>query len=182
MSERPLLPGEFAVLGLLAVQPMHGYEMARKLVLDGLDAVVPIEQSLLYTYIRNVEGRGLVSWLEDRVGLRPPRKHYHLTDVGQETLDAWLDEPVLRMRETRLDLLLKLYFLERLDPGRREQLVGRQISVCEAYRERLQRAEDRAEGFARLVAGSKRSAAEATLAWLREAAQASAVRAEEART
>ena len=147
---------------------MHGYEMARRLVQDGLDAVVPIEQSLLYTYIRNVEARGLVSWLEDRVGLRPPRKHYHLTEAGQEALEAWLDEPVLRMRETRLDLLLKLYFLEQLDPGRRDQLLRRQITVCEAYRERLQRAEERAEGFARLVAGSKRSAAEATLAWLNE--------------
>ena len=42
MTERSLLPGELAVLGLLAVQPMHGYEMARRLVQDGLDAVVPI--------------------------------------------------------------------------------------------------------------------------------------------
>ena len=27
--DRPLLPGEYAVLGLLALGPRHGYDMAR---------------------------------------------------------------------------------------------------------------------------------------------------------
>jgi len=73
VTERALLPGEYAVLGLLALRPMHGYEMICFLGEQGLDAVCPVEQSTLYTYLRNVESRQFVTWSEDRVGLRPPR-------------------------------------------------------------------------------------------------------------
>lgn len=162
------MPGEFAVLGLLQRQPMHGYEMARYFDRDDLSEVCPIEQSLLYTYLRNVEERALVAWTEVRVGLRPPRKLYELSGEGREMIEAWLDEPVQRLREVRLEFLLKLYFLHSLSVGRERALLGRQIEICEQYRERLMKREAKSVGFARLVAASKRSGAESTLAWLQE--------------
>ena len=156
------------MLGLLLGRPMHGYEMARYFDRDDLSEVCPIEQSMLYTYLRNVEERGLVCWSEVRVGLRPPRKLFELTEAGRATIEAWLDEPVQRLREVRLDFLLKLYFLHGLDRVREKALLGRQIAVCDAYHERLLAHEAEGLGFARLVAASKRSGAESTLRWLRE--------------
>jgi len=167
VSERALLPGEFAVLGLLALRPMHGYEMARYFDRDELTEVCPIEQSLLYTYVRNVEERGLVTFTEERVGLRPPRKTYRLTESGRLLVQMWLRQPVERMREVRLAFLLKLYFLEKLDAGAERDLLRRQIDVCEAYRERCVGRVQQLEGFGRLVAQSKLSAAESSLGWLR---------------
>jgi PadR family transcriptional regulator AphA len=168
MSYRPLLPGEYAVLGLLALRPMHGYEMARILAEDDeLFAVCPVEQSLLYTYLRNVEERGLVSWQEHRVGNRPPRKRYELTSPGSVELAGWLRRPVGRIREVRLDFLLKLYFLHQLDPAAERALLAQQIDVCERYEARLETALPGERGFPRLVALSKLSAATATLGWLR---------------
>lgn len=167
VSARDLLPGEFAVLGLLGLRPMHGYEMARYFDRDDLTEVCPVEQSLLYGYLRNLEDRALVRWDEVRVGARPPRKRYELTSAGAETLAAWLREPVQRMREVRLELLLKLYFLHRSDPEAERTLLVRQIDVCDRYRERLARQVAEREGFDRLVAGSKLSAAESTTRWLR---------------
>src|SRR3954451_21390497 len=137
MSDRSLLPGESAVLGLLALRPMHGYEMARYFDRDDLTEVCPLDQSLLYTYIRNVEERGLVTWTEERVGLRPPRKIYALTPTGQAVLDHWLHQPVDRMREVRLEFLLKVYFLAQLDPAAERALLRQQIEVCEEYHARL---------------------------------------------
>ncbi|MGE0598619.1 MAG: PadR family transcriptional regulator [Dehalococcoidia bacterium] len=168
MSTRELMPGEYAVLGLLQRQPMHGYEMARYFDRDDLSEVCPIEQSLLYTYLRNIEERELVSWTEVRVGLRPPRKLYELTDSGREAIETWLDEPVQRLREIRLEFLLKLYFLHSMDREREQVLLARQIEICEEYHARLLRREAESLGFARLVAASKRSGAESTLNWLRE--------------
>ncbi len=167
MSDRLLLPGEHAVLGLLALRPMHGYEMARILAQeDELFAVCPVEQSLLYTYLRNIEARGLVAWHERRVGNRPPRKLYELTPAGHVELTDWLRRPVGRIREIRLDFLLKLYFLHQLDPAAERALLAEQIDVCEAYEARLERALPAEHGFPRLVALSKLSAAAATLRWL----------------
>jgi DNA-binding PadR family transcriptional regulator len=166
VHERELLTGEYAVLGLLALRPMHGYEMARFFDRDDLAEVCPLEQSLLYTYIRNVEERGFVAWTEERVGLRPPRKIYALTGPGRDRLDAWLHAPVERMRQVRLDFLLKLYFLHHLDPAAERTLLHAQIAVCGAYRDRLELRVHDESGFERLVALSKSTAAEATANWL----------------
>lgn len=166
MTERTLLPGEYAVLALLALRPMHGYEMACFLTEEGLADVLPVELSTLYTYLRNVEGRALVSWTEERIGLRPPRKTFALTLEGRELIDTWLRMPVTRMREVRLELLLKLFFLERLDPPAHRAILADQIRVCEAYLAELGRRET-PNAFSRLVVESKRTAAEATVSWLK---------------
>lgn len=168
MPTRDLLPGEFIVLGLLRLRPMHAYEMARMFESEGLDEVCPVEQSMLYTYVRNIEERGLIAYQETRVGRRPPRKIYELTEGGLAEVNAWLGETVERMREVRLDFLLKLYFLHLLDPESERILLARQVAVCEAYGERLSAKVAASEGFERLVAQSKASAAEATSRWLRE--------------
>ena len=168
MADRPLLPGEYAVLGLLRHHPMHGYEMARYFDRDDLSEVCPIEQIMLYTYLRNIEERELVAWTEVRVGLRPPRKLYELSETGRALVESWLDEPVQRLREVRFEFLLKLYFLHAAAHERERTLLARQIAICEAYRARLAEKEAASLGFARLVAASKRSGADSTLGWLRE--------------
>ena len=171
MADRSLLPGEHATLGLLGLRPMHGYEMARLFAHDDLVSVCPIEQSLLYTYLRNLEDRALVRWDERRVGNRPPRKLYELTAAGREELSRWLTLPVGRIREIRIDFLLKLYFLHQADPAAERDLIAGQIAVCEGYAARLEAALAGKNGFPRLVALSKLSAATATLNWLRSYAQ-----------
>lgn len=166
MSERTLLPGEYAVLAVLKVEPMHGYDIACFLATEGLDAVCPVEQSTLYTYLRNVEARGLVTWTEERVGNRPPRKTYSLSSQGDALVYEWLRRPVERMREVRLEFLLKLFFLDLTDRPAMKTLLSDQIAVCEAYLAHIQ-ATPAGSPFRRLVALSKTSAAEATLGWLK---------------
>ena len=165
---RDLLAGERAVLALLRTRPMYGYEMARDFGSEALREVCPIEQGSLYTYLRNLEGRGLVAWREEREGLRPPRKRFALTREGEAAVDAWLREPVERLREVRFELLVKLYVLREIDPAAELALVRDQLRVCEAYGERArERVAQAGDGFAGLVAQSKLSAAEATIDWLR---------------
>jgi len=162
---RPLLPGEYAVLGLLSLRPMHGYDMARHFATGELAEVCPLEQPSLYTYIRNVEARGLVAWREERVGARPPRKLLDLTPAGHEALESWLRAPVTRLREVRMDFLLKLYFLRQSDLAGEAALLDAQITACEGYLAEIEHREP-ANDFQALVAGSRRSAARATIDWL----------------
>ena len=169
LADRPLLTGEYTVLGLLALGPRHGYDLARVLAAD-LGAVCPVEQSLLYAYLRNLEARGLVEWEEVRTGRRPPRKIYAPSEEGWVTFRAWVHLPVERMREVRQDLLLKIYFLRALDPAAERRLLERQVEVCQRYAAREAAALDALElneDFPRLVAEARLSAANGTLAWLR---------------
>lgn len=168
MAERDLLPGEYAVLGLLRARSMHGYEMARAFEGPGLGEVCPVEQSLLYSYLRNLEGRGLIDWKEQRVGKRPPRKQYRLTRSGTKKAKDWLSAPVPKLRQVRYEFLVKLYVLHELDREAERELVRAQVAVCDEYLQgvaaRLSGAE---ENFERLIAGSKLSAAQSTATWLR---------------
>ena len=166
---RDLLQGEHAVLALLRTRPMYGYEMARYFEGEDLREVCPIEQGSLYTYLRNLEGRALVTWQEEREGPRPPRKRFALTPEGEALVEAWLREPVERLREVRFELLVKLYVLHAVDSVAEVTLVRNQLRVCETYRERArERVAQTGDGFARLVAQSKLSAADATVDWLRD--------------
>jgi PadR family transcriptional regulator AphA len=155
------------VLALLSLRDMHGYDMVSFVADEGLAAVCPVEQSTLYTYLRNVEARGYVDWTEERVGNRPPRKTYALTDAGRAAIDDWLRQPVARMREVRLEFLLKLYFLAEVDRAAHRRLIGEQIAVVEEYLAHLASVPSDT-AFARLVARSKQSAAVATLGWLKQ--------------
>lgn len=167
MKDRALLPGEYALLSVLALEPKHGYELAA-FFREHLVEVCPIEQSLLYAYIRNVEERGYVTHSESRVGARPPRKVYSLTREGRDLVEAWLRAPVGRMRQVRRELLIKLFVLHRQDPRSELNLLKEQILSCEAYLRRLEVPTDERTDFARLVARAKCSAAEGTIRWLRE--------------
>jgi DNA-binding PadR family transcriptional regulator len=166
-ADRPLQPGEYAVLALLAMEPAHGYEVNRRWQESPLAEVLPAEQSVLYGYLRTLDRLGLLDWEERRVGNRPPRKVFALNEAGWERLRPWLRSPVERMREARVDLLLKLYFLDALDPHATGRLVAAQVEVCERYAEAERQRLHEASGFHRLIAQSRLSAAEATLAWLR---------------
>jgi len=169
MEERDLLPGEWAVLAMLRLGPNHGYEIARCLQQDGLADVTWIEHSLLYAYLKTLERRGFITGREMRVGAHPPRRVFELTSPGETAVDAWLRRPVERLREVRLDFMLKLYFLHHLDPAAERNLLRAQIENVEGYVDRVaaRLSATGSHGFERLVLGSKASAASATLGWLR---------------
>jgi DNA-binding PadR family transcriptional regulator len=159
------------VLGCLDQAPSHGYDLLRHFNEGGdLAGVVRFEQPTLYATLKELAGRGLIAGHEEREGLRPPRTVYALTPAGNDQLDRWLEAPVQRLREVRLDFLLKVYFTRKRRPASVRDLVDRQIAVCHRYLSDLEgRAAGAApESFPYLVTQSKLSAARATLAWLQE--------------
>jgi len=79
-----------------------------------------------------------------------------------------LRRPVARMREIRLDFLLKLYFAQQFGPVEAKALVKAQIAACRDYLER-QKTSTRdlnPTSFESLVLESKLTAAESMLDWL----------------
>lgn len=170
MDDRDLLPGEYAALGLLAIEPAHGYELHRRWQASSLAEVLSLEQSVLYGYLRVLDRRGFLDWEEHRVGNRPVRRIYSPSEEGWTHLRAWLRTPVHRLRQVRLDLLLKLYVSHLLDPRAEAALLDRQVEVCERILDGARAALAEAgepSKFSVLFQRSHASAAEAALVWLR---------------
>ena len=141
MSPLPAAPLtiEWSLLGLLAEQPMHGYELHQRLAeAAGLGLVWRIKQSQLYALLARLEKRGyLVSTLEPQEA-HPPRKVYALTPAGEAALAAWVQTPVRHGRDFRLEFLAKVYFAQRRGEDVLLALLHAQKAACQSWLENLQ--------------------------------------------
>jgi len=164
-----LTPTAYAILGLLRERPMHGYEIAQHFKPEeDLGQVLPADMSTIYTFLKDLQEHGLIHGEQVTVGARPPRKVFSLADDAETFFFEWLRRPVARMREVRLDFLLKLYFARQLGVTEAKTLVKAQIAACRDYLERQKtHARDIAPtSFESLVLESKVTAAESMLEWL----------------
>ncbi len=165
-----LTPAEYAVLGLVREKPAYGYELQRHLSgKRGLGRVCPVEPAMVYAILKSLSGLELIDGVWDNSAY-PPKAVYTTTDQGQITFERWLHSPVGRMREVRLDFLVKLYFAMKADNDLARELVAAQIAVTTDYAEEIAREQTELDmgmpDFDAIVLESKASAARITLAWL----------------
>jgi DNA-binding PadR family transcriptional regulator len=86
----------YAILGLLAHHPRHGYELraAFESVVGG-DANWEVKPAQIYTTLERLEEAGLVERTSDLgEGDEPSRRVYALTGSGQEALSEWFAQGV----------------------------------------------------------------------------------------
>jgi PadR family transcriptional regulator AphA len=139
---------DWAVLGLVAERPVHGYAVARSLARDGeLGGVWTLSRPLVYRALGKLRDAGLVEVAHEETGARGPRRALlAATDAGRAALAAWLGEPVEHLRDARTVLMLKLAFLERSgrDPA---PLLEAQRDAFAPLLAALRRRERDADGF-----------------------------------
>ncbi len=94
-------------LRLLDEKPMHGYQLMEELNKRGLAQPEKIEPGAVYTVLRRMEHRGLLSseWQEKEAG--PDRRVYTLTEEGRMHLKAGLES--MKTRKAVLDDLSAYY-------------------------------------------------------------------------
>ena len=100
----------FAMLGLLSIKPMTGYEL-RKLSEESIQHFWRESFGQIYPSLRALEAQGMVTRTEEvgEVRGRPARQVYALTEGGREALRTWVAAPA-RPEVPRNELLLKLFF------------------------------------------------------------------------
>jgi PadR family transcriptional regulator, regulatory protein AphA len=171
-----LLPAEYALLGLLAAGPAHGYDLHRAFAPGGeLAEVCRVPITQLYAMLKKLASRDLVHERgAEATGTAPPRRLFALTPQGERVLAEWLAGPVPHTREVRLEFLLKLYFAGRRDPAQVAALLAAQHAETRTVVSRLQN-EIAALGtvppadFRRLVVDVRLRQNQAVLAWLEDA-------------
>ena len=92
MGRRKLTnPLALAVLALLYERPMHPYEMATTLRARHKEESIKLNYGSLYTVIRLLLREGyIVPQATGRIGWRPERTVYALTETGRVALHEWL--------------------------------------------------------------------------------------------
>ncbi len=134
-----LTPDE-TILGLLAAQARHGYQL-----LDffqdthQLGRVWKLSTSQVYNVLKRLEREALVIGCEVATESGPPRVEYTLSKTGQLRLKNWLyePEPSPSIRRVRVEFLSRLFIARELNLSIIE-IVRNQREACLRERERLE--------------------------------------------
>lgn len=142
---KPLTP-DYTLLGLLAIQPQHGYQLLR-IFQDPqqLGRVWHMSTSQLYNVLKRLDQQGLIAGREVEVQDAPSRTEYHLTAAGEARLHNWLQEknPSTSIRRVRVDFLSRLYVARALGIPTGE-IIRWQRDACVQQRDALARKLERA--------------------------------------
>ncbi len=166
---------EFALLGTIARTPggeIHGYDLSRMFSGSALGKIVRIEPGMLYHYLKKLARNGFITTRVEQQSGRPDRQVHTLTDEGKAALRRWMSDPVTSTREIRLDFLVKLYLLQRLDPAQADALVRNQRRIMRERGNRLQAQVDDAQpddpdnAFGDMVLRLRLSQTLAAVSWL----------------
>jgi PadR family transcriptional regulator PadR len=87
-----------------AEEPMYGYQVA-KLLEDHSQDTPLMKQSALYPVLRSLEGNGLLESNVEPSVSGPPRRYYHITEAGRQTLQIW--EQLWDQTKSFVDTILK---------------------------------------------------------------------------
>lgn len=121
----------FGILGLLAEEPLHGYEVKTRFE-SLLGGTWEVNIGQIYSTLQRLERDGLVAPADDR-GDRG-KLPYHLTAAGRRSLDDWLRQPEDEPQQLREEIYVKLLLAGRLANGNVERLLADQRRV---YLQRL---------------------------------------------
>jgi len=99
---------EFAVLGLLSLEPMSGYDM-KAFISQTIGYFWQESYGQIYPALRKLLGQGFITRRVKAQKGRPDRHVYRLTQKGRRRLNEWLTSET-EPAPLRIELLLKLFF------------------------------------------------------------------------
>ena len=112
----------YALLGLLAQKPRHGYELhaAFEAVMGGTQTW-DVKPAQVYTTLTRLEGGGLVSREAVEQDGGPEKRIYAITDSGRDELNHWFANNVIlehQRDEFFVKLMISLLTSNQSSPGR----------------------------------------------------------------
>lgn len=110
-----------ALLGLLAIRPMSGYDLTRSYI-RALQQIWYAPQGQVYPTLRKMHAEGLLVVGIEVQHDRPNRKIYSLTENGRQNLIEWLSRPATLPRMHH-EFIHKLFLLNQVDVAKRRDLV-----------------------------------------------------------
>lgn len=137
---------EWVVLALLAEQPRHGFAVAKELAPGSdLGRILTVHRPLVYRALDRLVAAELARPSRTEPGDNGPNRTLHVpTRRGAARLRGWFAEPVLHVRDLRLEFLVKVRLLERAGQDT-AALVAAQRDALASTLERLVHSPDRGD-------------------------------------
>jgi len=125
----------FALLGLLTIEPMSGYDLGH-VVRASVGHIWSESYGQIYPNLKRLAADGLVDSKTEKHKGRPDRRIYSITKKGREQLARWLAVPP-QPEVPRNEMLLKLFFGAQVSPqvliGNVERMVASHRALLEEF-------------------------------------------------
>ncbi|MER7584897.1 PadR family transcriptional regulator [Kitasatospora sp. NPDC097691] len=126
-------PLALAVMAELTAEPMHPYEMGRRLKEHGKDRNIKYNRSSLYMVVEQLRKAGFVAEQETvRDTQRPERTVYALTPEGKAELDDWMREWIAEPQVEYPAFGVALCLLVVVPTAEAVDLLGRRLAALDA--------------------------------------------------
>jgi DNA-binding PadR family transcriptional regulator len=123
-------PLALAVLAYLMGEPMHPYELGRRLKEHGKDRNIKYNRGSLYMVVEQLRRAGFVTERQTvRDTQRPERTIYEITGDGRDELYDWMRELVARPREEYPHFGVALSLLVVLPAAEAGELLGLRLAA-----------------------------------------------------
>jgi PadR family transcriptional regulator, regulatory protein AphA len=164
-----------ALLGLLSIEPMSGYELGQN-IRASVGHIWSESYGQIYPNLKKLAAAGFVSSKEEKQVGKPSRHIYSITQKGRDQLAAWLVVPP-QPEIPRNEMLLKLFFGSQAPApvliAYVERMVVEHRTLLEKFsrieREEIAEQKDRPEApFWRMTARYGQLEMEAHLLWAEE--------------
>jgi DNA-binding PadR family transcriptional regulator len=120
---------KYAVLGLIAEEPRHGYAV-RAAFEERLGDFWELNYGQIYQVLASLEQEGLITGTEEQIGRRPRRTVYAISAKGRDALRAWLVQPLSAAKPFRDDFYVRLLFIHE-DRETLSRLLKARTDACE---------------------------------------------------
>jgi DNA-binding PadR family transcriptional regulator len=120
---------KYALLGLLAETPMHGYDLKRAFD-DKLGDIWSLNVGQIYTTLERLKTEGFVEYDEVAQADKPDKKVYRITSAGRDEFHDWRLRPIkAEPRTLRDELFVKIIFMDMREVDAVLALIQTQQSV-----------------------------------------------------
>jgi len=161
---------EFILLGFLSQNPIHGYDLYKKISkFESISLVWNIKQSQLYALLDKLEDVGLLisNLVPGEAFLM--RKLFQITPIGRQAFLTWACSPVAHGRDMRQEFLAKLYFAQKSGAEVSLELIEEQTTLCAEWLSSFQISyanTTNEQSYERMIFQYRISQTQAMLEWL----------------
>ncbi len=122
---------ELSALGLLQLQPLHGYRLKQQLELF-MSSCISVNYGAIYPLLKRLEERGDISVIAEEAGEAGcPRKIYGITAQGRELWrQKMLEHPQESWVNSGSRFQIKFFFFGELEAAERVKLLEHRLRAC----------------------------------------------------
>jgi DNA-binding PadR family transcriptional regulator len=165
---------EIVVLGLLAEEPMHGYDLLERFRARGMGFWTDVSRASVYQVLKRLEREGLVSGRAQEGSEGPDRRIFRITRQGRDRLATGVAEEAAALvpLESRAGVALGFAHVVPASVARsaadaRERALEDLIEAVRTELDRTASERDRGRAISTAMLRQQEALARAELAWLK---------------